>query len=81
MNTCTSTVSPKYQVVIPKELRKKLQIQPGQKVSFSLSRRGQIVMESPRDALADIQKAFAGKHVWGHDPVATIRKQRDEWDG
>ncbi len=26
------TVSPKYQVVIPKEIRKSLKIQPGQKV-------------------------------------------------
>jgi AbrB family looped-hinge helix DNA binding protein len=28
------TVSPKYQVVIPKEIREKLKIHPGQKVQF-----------------------------------------------
>jgi AbrB family looped-hinge helix DNA binding protein len=28
----TVTVSPKYQVVIPKEIRRSLKIQPGQKV-------------------------------------------------
>jgi AbrB family looped-hinge helix DNA binding protein len=28
----TVTISPKYQVVIPKEIRKKLKLSPGQKV-------------------------------------------------
>ena len=30
----TSTVSAKYQVVIPREIREKFQIKPGQKIKF-----------------------------------------------
>ncbi len=30
----TVTVSPKYQVVIPKEIREKLQLKPGQKLQI-----------------------------------------------
>lgn len=29
-----ATISPKYQVVIPRELREKLQLKPGEKVEF-----------------------------------------------
>lgn len=32
----TSTVSPKYQIVIPKEIRNALQLKPGQQVSLTL---------------------------------------------
>jgi AbrB family looped-hinge helix DNA binding protein len=43
----TVTVSPKYQVVIPKELRKELGLQPGQKL-FVYAREGVLVFELPR---------------------------------
>ncbi len=38
------TVSPKYQVVIPKEVREKLRIRPGQKVeAFAVGNRVELV--------------------------------------
>jgi AbrB family looped-hinge helix DNA binding protein len=43
----TVTVSPKYQVVIPKELREKLKLKPGQKL-FVYALEGSIRMEPPR---------------------------------
>lgn len=39
----TVTVSPKYQVVIPKQIRERLNIQPGQKVQV-LVYQGQIMI-------------------------------------
>ena len=73
-----STVSSKYQIVIPKELRKQLNIKPGQKVVLE-NKSGKIIVDpsSPVDQLYGI---FAGRNIWGKDPVATIRKMRDEWD-
>jgi AbrB family looped-hinge helix DNA binding protein len=42
------TVSPKYQVVIPKEVREKLGIQPGQKVEvFAVGNRMELVPVQP----------------------------------
>ena len=32
----TVTVSPKYQIVIPKDIREKMGIEPGQKLSFTV---------------------------------------------
>jgi AbrB family looped-hinge helix DNA binding protein len=43
----TVTVSPKYQVVIPKELREKLKLKAGQKL-FVYALEGSIRMEPPR---------------------------------
>jgi AbrB family looped-hinge helix DNA binding protein len=42
------TVSPKYQVVIPKEVREKLKIRPGQKVeAFAVGNRVELVPVEP----------------------------------
>jgi AbrB family looped-hinge helix DNA binding protein len=75
----TSTVSPKYQIVIPKELRRKLQIKPGQKVALEAKKGGEIVVKT-KSPVEEFYGVLAGRNVWGDDPVATIRKDRDEWE-
>jgi len=47
MSAISVTVSPKYQVVIPKEVREKLGLKPGQKL-FVFVRDGGIRLEPPR---------------------------------
>lgn len=75
----TTTVSSKYQIVIPKEIRRKLNIKPGQKLRLNENKQGQVVIE-PNSIADEYFGMFAGKEIWGKDPVATIRKMRDEWD-
>lgn len=33
----TSTLSPKYQIVIPKEIRKSMKLKPGQRLQFRIN--------------------------------------------
>ncbi|MEI7615730.1 MAG: AbrB/MazE/SpoVT family DNA-binding domain-containing protein [Actinomycetota bacterium] len=48
----TITVSPKYQVVIPKEIREELKLKPGQKLQViqAVDRIEYIIMKDIRDA-------------------------------
>ncbi len=52
------TVSPKYQVVIPKEIRESLGLKPGQKL-IALSFEGRIVL-SPLRSAAELQGFLPG---------------------
>jgi AbrB family looped-hinge helix DNA binding protein len=84
------TVSSKYQVVIPKAVRRQLDIRPGQRISISTNRRGQavIVKDSQTETGTSADKSedimrFAGilRDDWGKDPVKRLREIRDnEWD-
>lgn len=77
MNANTITLSSKYQVVIPKQLRRSLGMRPGQKLRIYQSKAGTLEI-STKSALDDLVGSVQG--AWGKDPVAYIRKQRDEWD-
>lgn len=72
------TVSDKYQVVIPKAVRKQLRLKPGQKVNVSRQKDGKIVIDtvSVVDRLAG---SLSG--VWGkQDPAEWLRADRDASD-
>lgn len=74
-----STVSTKYQIVIPKDVRRRLDIKPGQKVSFEFDAKGKLVV-ALADPLGSLQKQLGARNLWGDDPVETVRALRDEWD-
>ena len=53
-----STVSSKYQIVIPKEVRRMLKIKPGTKLSYVVV--GGIMHIVPLGDISDLQGAFPG---------------------
>jgi len=54
----TVTVSPKYQIVIPREVREKLHLIPGQKVQvFSYSNRIEVI---PEKKISDMRGFLRG---------------------
>lgn len=57
------TVSPKYQVVIPKEIRKQMAIRPGAKVAM-IPYRGHIALVPLRD-IRELRGAFPGLSARG----------------
>lgn len=68
-------ISPKYQVVIPKNLRRELDIRPGQHLRIKRSNKKLIIdTESVVDKYAGSMKGAWG----GEDPVKVIRRLRDE---
>lgn len=73
----TVTLSSKYQVVIPKKLRRELNLKPGQKLRIDKLKDGSLNIQS-----GSTLDEFVGsvKGVWGDDPAKYIRKQRDEWE-
>jgi AbrB family looped-hinge helix DNA binding protein len=76
-----SIVSTKYQIVIPKALRKQLDIKPGQKVE--LTKVDGIIHVEPKLTPQQIVDKYAGSltGAWGkEDPSAWIRRDRDQSD-
>ena len=54
----TVTVSPKYQIVIPKAIRDRLGVMPGQKLRAMVW--GQTLTFVPQRSLGELQAMFAG---------------------
>lgn len=84
----TTTISPKYQIVIPKAVRKQLRLKPGQKMQVEPGDNGTIIVKPATELLSinELRK-YAGSiktadTAWGKqglDPTAWIRKHRDNW--
>lgn len=76
-------VSSKHQVVIPKAARKKLKLPKGggYMVVKNVTANEITFAKVPPDDTGIMKFAGIAKGAWGKDPVATLRKMRDEeWD-
>lgn len=77
-------LSDKYQVVIPKEAREKMNLKRGGLNYMTVKRvtDSEITfVKSPRPGSGIEKYAGIAKGAWGEHPVAELRKQRDEeWD-
>ena len=75
------TVGTKYQVVIPKQVRKKVKgLKPGSKVSVDLASEGTITVKTnPQDWLERTRGMM--KNAWkGIDTTKYLENLRNEWD-
>jgi len=73
-------VGPKYQIVIPKEVREKLGLRPGQKVLVEYRDGFAILVPRPRSFTKFLMGL--GREVWeGVDAEAYVREEREGWGG
>ena len=75
----SAKVSTKHQISIPSEARKKLGIQPGDRLTVEVTDDAMVLRlrpPRPSDRLRGL-----GRHIWdGTDAVERIRRLRDEMD-
>lgn len=83
MTVQTSTVSDKYQTVVPTAIGKVLGVKRGQKITWTLQSNSPWPAASVTPAKIDWAKALRGidKTTWkGIDAQEYINKLRDEWE-
>jgi len=77
-----TSVSTKYQVVIPREIRKKIKVKPGQKMNVNIS--GEQIILSPAQTKKKLDWPHDHikvlKNPWqGEDPLKYLEEERDSW--
>lgn len=74
------TVGSRYQIVIPKQIRRKVRsLRPGTKVMVQDTKGNAITIKTVKKSWSDESYGFM-KEAWkGLDPVKEIDKMRDEW--
>ncbi|MBM4141924.1 MAG: AbrB/MazE/SpoVT family DNA-binding domain-containing protein [Nitrospira sp.] len=71
-------VGPKYQVVIPSEIRQRIKIKPQDEVLVDII--GDVVIIIPKPASFTDFMIGLGKEVWeGIDAKDYLRKERESW--
>ena len=71
-------VGPKYQVVIPQEVRKKVQISPKKEVLVEEINGAIMILPQPK-SFTEFMFGL-GKDAWGGiDPKAYVKKERAHW--
>lgn len=74
-------VGTKYQIVIPKAIRKKLpSLKPGAKVNLSLKDKETIHLTTSPLSWVERTSGMMTEAWKGVDPAAEIEKMRDGWD-
>ena len=77
----TVTVGTKYQIVIPKEVRKKIKgIKPGVKLGILVENDQTVKIKTQKLNWSDQNYGAFVKYWKGTDPLVEIEKIRDEWD-
>ena len=78
-----TSVSTKYQVVIPKDVRRKMKIKPGQKLRVEISGEQIILSPTPAKKEWDWPKDYINNltNPWkGEDAEKYLEEERNSWD-
>jgi len=75
------TVGPKYQIVIPKDLRKKIKrFKPGDKVYVSLQGENKLVVQTDPQSWVERTRGMMTEAWKDIDTIAELEKTRNEWE-
>ncbi len=75
------TVGPKYQIVIPKEVRRKMKgLKPGSKVGLYALDETTATIKSEPESWVERTSGMMTEAWKNIDPIKEIQKMRDEWD-
>lgn len=76
-----ATVGTKYQIVIPKEIRKKIKgLQPGAKVMIAQDGKNVIKIKTEPKNWLERTRGMMTEAWKGIDPIAELEKGRNEWE-
>lgn len=75
------TVGPKYQIVIPSELRKKVKgITPGSKVALTTNEDNEIIIHTDAESWVRRTSGLMTGAWKDIDPIAGHERMKDEWE-
>ena len=76
----SAKVSSKNQISIPSEARRRLGIEPGDRLSVEIVDETMVLRRRPQRASERLWGIAAGKGWYEPDPVTYVRELRDEWE-
>ena len=76
----SAKVSSKNQISIPSEARRRLGIEPGDRLSVEIVEETMVLRRRPQRASERLWGLAAGKGWYEPDPVTYVRELRDEWE-
>lgn len=76
----TVTVGTKYQVVIPKKVREKLKIKPGDKISIGAKNKESATLKTNATSWAERTRGIAKKAWKNIDTTKYLEDLRNEWE-
>ena len=75
------TVGTKYQIVIPKGIRKKMRgLRPGSKIAMQFVDKSTITLKTDPESWIDRTYGMMSEAWKDIDPIAEVKKGRDEWE-
>ena len=72
-----TTLSTKYQMVVPKQVREMIAFKPGQTLYVRYLSETDFVV-STKSPVDEMYETFGGSKIWGEDPMEYLRELRQD---